>query len=138
MYLLFVGALRTRSKEYPAHFRLITVLGMPNHRNAFRRDVPKPMLMFRGLRLHDGQTLKECNIPTDSQLVLLDSEVRLCHALRTAPHPPIITTTPTFPSRVCILYIYEVYISKYIGRVGVGLASIGKCAVKNHVNRCVS
>ncbi|CAM9247015.1 unnamed protein product [Laminaria digitata] len=33
-------------------------------------------LVYRGLRLHDGQTLKECNIPTDSQLVLLDSEAK--------------------------------------------------------------
>lgn len=28
------------------------------------------------MHLHDDQTLKECEIPTDSQLVLLDNEVR--------------------------------------------------------------
>ncbi|CAM9098195.1 unnamed protein product, partial [Hapterophycus canaliculatus] len=48
--------------------------GYINSTAGFMAAGPSKRLLYRGMLLRDDQTLRECSIPTDSQLLLLDTE----------------------------------------------------------------
>ncbi|CAM9837616.1 unnamed protein product [Pylaiella littoralis] len=48
--------------------------GYINSTAGFEAAGPSTRLLYRGMQLHDDQSLRECNIQTDSQLLLLHTE----------------------------------------------------------------